>query len=124
MPTSVWALAAEAPRKPLTSTSKDVQDTYHRTDFIANILFGIARDVKLPANGFPGVGSHARTLGLSEETVRKIEELIWEGEIRDQNSEFVRHAISCRINLESKHWLRPGMTWWQRCRVRVRYIFV
>jgi hypothetical protein len=36
----------------------------------------------------------ARTLDVSEETVRKIEALIWASEIRDQSGEFPHHTIN------------------------------
>lgn len=116
--TTIWALVAEGSQKPLTNLSKQDRDAYHRNYFIENVLFGIDNNIKLPGDGDPGVSLHALSLDLSEETIRIIEELIWESEIRDKSSEFAHHIINCCINLDSKHWLRPGTTWWQRLRVR------
>ena len=102
--TSVWAVVAEQSYMPLTtSVSEQDRATHHRDYFIANVLFSIHHNVKLPAGGNLGVSFHALSLDLSEETIRKIEELIWESEIRDKSSEFTSHIINYCIHLNSKH---------------------
>jgi len=116
--TSVWAVVAEGPRMPLGNLSEQDQATEHRKYFINNVLFSIRNNVKLLGDGNPGVSFHARTLDLVEETVQKIKELIWESDICDKSSEFAHYIINCCINLNSKLWLHPGMTWWQRLRFR------
>ena len=96
--TTIWAAVAEAPQMPLASLSEHDRAIFYRTYFIGSVLFGIKHNVKLPEDGNPGVTFHALWLDLSEETVRKMEDLIWESEIRDKTSEFACFTIKLCIN--------------------------
>ena len=64
--------------------SEEEKELHRRRNFIRLVLFGIARNVKLPDHRLT---FEAESLGFEPTTLRKLEDLVWQSDVRDKNGE-------------------------------------